>query len=106
MDKSELNALLEEAREISIYMYNEFPHRAGVMRQLAAECKRLQGEVSELRKIHNGTAELFDALGIWTGADDLLWDRLIYMIDGMGGYCDPAKIPDSIKALRAKLYGK
>ncbi len=73
---------------------------------LLAENERLQRELGELRRIHNKTAELFDALGIWTGADDLLWDRLIYLIDGMGGYCDPTKIPESIKAIRAKLYGK
>jgi hypothetical protein len=101
---AEIDALLKEADETAMYMWNEFPYRAGVMRALIAECKRLQSELKELRQIHSGTAELFDVLGIWTGADDLLWDRLIYLIDGMNGYCDPAKLPDGVKAVRAKLY--
>lgn len=46
--------------------------------------------------------EILDALGIWTGADDLVHDRLVYLLSGMAGYCDPAKTDPIVKPILAK----
>lgn len=53
---------------------------------------QLESKLSEVFKMCHKTQDLFDALGIWTGMDSVLWDRLIYLLSGMGGYCDPAKV--------------
>lgn len=66
-------------------------HAPGDIAYLFAVIHDLTAQLKELRTIHNRTADIFDALGIWTGADDLLWDRLEYLLSGMGGYCDPMK---------------
>lgn len=63
-------------------------------------------DLKETRQMCVRTAELFDALGIWTGADDLLWDRLDYLLSGMGGYCDPEKSKQILDEARKKWYAK
>lgn len=55
-----------------------------------------------MRRDNFKALELFDALAIWTGADDLVHDRLIYLLSGMAGYCDPAKTETIVKAVAAK----
>lgn len=68
---------------------------------LMTEIYRLEGELKTIREMCNRTADIFDALGIWTGADDVLWDRLEYLLGGMNGYCDPAKTKPALDRMKA-----
>lgn len=72
--------------------------------QLVARCKLWEDLIDTLKTTIGIIADrdlalgIFDGLGIWTGADHLVYDRLNYLLSGMNGYCDPEAVKKQVRA--------